>query len=275
MDNKEQLIELLESYGRKLVVKNELIIEMLYQLFVHNIIPNIEIISNENINDLGYFYFYYGIYYEFRNINIDFAGQYYQMAFDKDIHEGLLRRGVLLEKKKLYAQAEQIYEEYFNYNKITSIRYLGNLNFNQGKYNEAIYFYNIGLECGDDFCITKLGEYYEKNMLHKEAITLYVKACDIGLKFQEKLNNLIDQNYHFDWACLCQKFLNKKNSEKLNYDLKQYDARQKSIKKNINKKNCAICSENSFIKLLPCNHEICFNCCNKIDKCPFCRTFFI
>lgn len=266
------LISLLSEFEQNFEVTNENIISSLYDLFVNHKIPNTKLF--EDSDEINKFCYYYGIYHEYLGKNMAFAEQYYEISADKGYYAAFLKLGQLYEHKKLNLEkAEEYYIKLLSYDEEISVQCLGLLKFKQGKYKEAKNYFKYGIQYGNQICIEFLSKYYYDLKKYNKSLDIYIIGCDIGYdKFKKNINEIIRNNFDLNLACRSQKYLDKENSLQLNNELKKSEEQNISINKNLIKKICTICTNNNYIKILSCNHEICFDCLDSIQICPFCRN---
>ena len=191
-------------------------INIIYNLFINDIIMNLEHLF---FNDLNQIYYYYGIYYQIQN-DFDNMIKYYLMAIEKNNSTAMNNLATFYEKQQNYDQMmkyylmaiekdnstamnnladyyekQQDYEQMIKYylmaiekNNSTAMNNLATYYFQQRNYDQMMKYFLMAIERGNLVSLCNLGSYYEKQNDFDSMIKYYLMAIEKGNS--KAMNNL-------------------------------------------------------------------------------------
>jgi TPR repeat protein len=142
-------------------------------------------------------------------------------------------------------------------------------------YDNMKKYYLMAIDKCNNYSMNNLGVYYKEIKDYDNMQKYYSMAIEKGHHYSmNNLNNAIYENFNFNIAFDCLKYLDSKNFKKYNEYVRTHD--------NINHPNykpilidCHVCYENKLKATYNCDCKestICVDCYAQSSNCPYCRT---
>ena len=260
-----QLIEYFENKDLTYVpIKNKYILNIVYQLFIDQIIP-------ENLLDEDELYFYLGVYYHL-NSSYNEMKKYYMLAIAKNNMHAMNNLAIYFKNvEKNYEEAKKYYLMGILNGDVKAMNNLAYYYSHVEKnYDEAKKYYLMAISSGNTYAMNNLAYYYkhvEKN--YEESKKYYLMAILNGnvkaianLKSSHK--TMINGRTIFIEILL--KMIEENQSKDLNHIYNFL-----GIEKSTAIEECPICYDGANYVISKCRHNICCKCFPKINECPLCR----
>ena len=123
-----------------------------------------------------------------------------------------------------------------------------------------------------DSIVVEVDKIEGENLFDINTVLNYINGKLNGIEICYNDNKIVMKRNYYNGKLQGDSIFNDENEKILKYQYYQNGKLIYSKSFNSELEECCICFENTNFKL-KCDHNVCFNCKDKIHKCPICRRF--
>jgi len=216
------------------------------------------------------FYEYLGVYFHSKGDTKNMI-KYYLMAIEKDNSNAMNNLGCYYEATCEDDNTIKYYCMAIEKGNSVAMNNLGKYYHNKGDTKNMIKCYLMAIEKGNSVAMNNLGKYYHNIGDNENTLKYYLMAIKNGNHSAKSNLSIYLQRYineNIEWIIKNAAYMEPNILKLTNHHI---STKNTPFKHTTKKEECCVCYYTTNMALLKCNHDVCFDCVIKINKCPLCR----